>query len=52
MPAVLTLTPTSQEVLVDTSKAGMDCIETLCDTLELSYQTAVLQVPQVYSLKP
>lgn len=36
-----TFTAASQEVLIHSSKAGMDGIETLCDALELAHQAAV-----------
>lgn len=46
-----TFTATGNEIFIVPSKTGVDCVEALGNTLVLSHQNPVLQVPEVHSLK-
>ena len=39
---ISTFTATGHKILIYAAKAGMNSVKTLCDSLELSHQTAVL----------
>ena len=47
-----TFTATGNEVFAVTSKAGMDCVESLRGPPKFSYENPILQVPHVDTLEP
>ena len=48
--AEITFTAAGDKILVEATEAGVNGEETLCQTLELTYEALARQIPQMYSL--